>query len=224
MKYLNLRLAGILAIFLAMSITTVQADSAYRQQGYEFSFQSQYVYGETIKYDGGAQAEVQSDVGFGFGLAYNYSNQFAFRGDFSWNSANYEALRILDGGNPSETYGGLLETVSLMFGGDYYLLDKAITPYVGANLGWTFYDTNIPSGKPSSTCWYDPWYGYICSTSTPTVSETEFSYGLGLGVRAELGTNMFVRLGYYDRWTDFAKARDTTKFGAVRMDIGMKFY
>lgn len=224
MNCFNLRLANILAVFLSMCITTVQADSAYRQQGYEFSFQPQYVYGETIKYDGGAQAEIQSDVGFGFSLAYNYSNQVAFRGDFSWNSANYNALRIFEDGSPSETYGGLLETVSLMFGGDYYFLDKAITPYIGGSLGWTFFDTNIPSGPPSSTCWYDPWYGYICSTSSPTITETEFSYGLGLGVRAELGANVFVRLGFYDKWTDFNNARDTTKIGAMRIDIGMKFY
>ena len=231
MNCFNNKLAGILAIFLALSVTTVQANPAYREGGFEFSFLSQSIEGETIEFEGGAKAEIQSDVGFGFGLAYNYSNKLALRGDFSWNSARYDATRIIedtddtiDEADETEIYGGIMDTASFMFGGDYYFLDKAITPYIGGSLGWTFFDTNVPSGLPQGVCWWDPWYGYICSYSTPTYTTTEFTYGINLGLRADLSRNVYLRLGYYDRWVEFKKANDTSEFGSVRMDLGIKFH
>ena len=67
----------------------------------------------------------------------------------------------------------------------WHLMDGPLTPYVGAGLGWTWIDTNVPTGPPVTGCWWDPWWGYVCYTDYPTKTTDAFSYQAILGVRYE---------------------------------------
>jgi hypothetical protein len=42
----------------------------------------------------------------------------------------------------------------------YNLMAGPFTPFIMAAFGYSFIDTNIPNGRPSTGCWWDPWYGY----------------------------------------------------------------
>jgi len=66
-------------------------------------------------------------------------------------------------------------------------------------------DTNIPSGLPSTACWWDPWPGYICNTNTPTHDESSFSYIVGAGFRWDFSGSSFLKLDYYQGWVDYEK-------------------
>ena len=84
-------------------------------------------------------------------------------------------------------------------------------------------DSNIPSGPATGTCWWDPWWGYVCNTWQPTYEDTAFAYGAAAGLRAELGAGKFFLEGSYNMlWVDFDKA-GTQDFDGVRLNIGWLF-
>jgi opacity protein-like surface antigen len=81
---------------------------------------------------------------------------------------------------------------------DWNILPKRVTPYVGAAIGWSFLDTNIPADIYTG-CWWDPWYGYICASDVATYGQDAFSYSFGAGLRIEATEAVFFKIGYeYD--------------------------
>ena len=94
------------------------------------------------------------------------------------------------------------ESSTLRFHGTYNILSGNFTPFVTAGLGWTYIDTNIPSGLPESFCWYYPWWGQYCGTYVPTHDTTKFSYNAGAGLRLDVGTAVF-RFLVNSQWVDF---------------------
>ena len=64
-------------------------------------------------------------------------------------------------------------TATVRFTGSYNFSEKEFTPFVTGGLGWTYIDTNIPTGLPENICWAYPWYGYYCTTYVPTETTTD---------------------------------------------------
>ena len=75
----------------------------------------------------------------------------------------------------------------------YHFLKGPLTPYVQAGAGWTTLDSNIISRPPVTGCWWDPWWGYICTTTWTTYDTTKFSYNAGLGLRWDINAAVFMR-------------------------------
>ena len=84
----------------------------------------------------------------------------------------------------------------------YTLLDRPISPFALAGIGYTFVDTNIPNGRPSTGCWWDPWYGYVCTTVQSTKTVDGFAYQAGLGVRWDVSDTSSLRLYWERNWAD----------------------
>jgi len=63
---------------------------------------------------------------------------------------------------------------------DEQTVGDSLSPLAG--IGWTWIDTNIPDGPPVGGCWWDPWWGYVCTTTYPTKTKSAFSYQATLGV------------------------------------------
>jgi opacity protein-like surface antigen len=195
-----------------------------RQGGFEVLLQSKYTDSKSFEGQNGSSADVQDSWGWGFGFGYNFTEHLAFNFDISWRSANYDATIIVeDQDNPSNSgpkqFTGTLDTSSSQFSATYNFLDRRFTPYVSGILGWTFIDTNVPSGPPQNWCWWDPWWGYICSSYIPTHSETDFTYGGALGLRFDVTRTMFLRASYNKLWVDFKNA-SAEDFDGLRLDIG----
>jgi opacity protein-like surface antigen len=75
-----------------------------------------------------------------------------------------------------------------------------LTPFVEAGLGWTYFDSNVSDSAPIVGCWWDPWWGYICSEFYSTYSSSEFSYGAGVGLQWNFGRDRAINAGY--RWLE----------------------
>jgi len=190
-----------------------------RQGIYEITLSPRYVYSNTVYGQNGSKADISSDWGWGFGIGFNFTENWAFNFDIGWNSMNYT---VTAGGVPSgspATYSGRLDSSSTLFSATYNFMKKRITPYISGSLGWIFIDSNIPSGPPSTACWWDPWWGYVCRDYLPTKTSTNFSYGGTLGLRYDIGKSLFLRAGYNKTWIDFSKLSNTD-FDSVRLDIG----
>jgi hypothetical protein len=171
--------------------------------------------------------DVSDDLGWGFGFGYNLNERFMVGADFTWLSANYTASTATDidgDGTPDDSIdlGGTLDAANFQFVGQYNILKGRITPFLRASFGWTWIDSNIPSGPATGTCWWDPWWGYVCNTWQPTYEDTAFAYGAAVGVRAEIGQRFYLEGSYNVLWVDFSKA-GTQDLDGGRVTMGWVF-
>ena len=171
--------------------------------------------------------DVNDDLGWGFGFGYNLNERFMVGADFTWLSANFNASTATDfdgDGVPDDSVdlGGTLDAANLQFVGQWNILKGRITPFLRASFGWTWIDSNIPSGPATGTCWWDPWWGYVCNTWQPTYEATAFAYGAAAGLRAEIGQRFYLEGSYNVLWVDFDKAGTQDQDGA-RITMGWVF-
>jgi opacity protein-like surface antigen len=195
-----------------------------RGQTWEIWAETRFLSGKTVDFDHGSSIKTDDDVGFGLGFGYNISEHWLVGFDFSYNEMSYNAT-IASANTPPLAAAAVSGSAQLSrFGGSvtYNILERAITPYVSANLGYVYADTNIPNGPPQSGCWWDPWYGYICSTWQSTFGSHAVEYGVGAGVRWDSQHSFFVRFGYEQDWINFSNANGTPAFGLIRLQFGTR--
>jgi opacity protein-like surface antigen len=196
-----------------------------RGQRWEGSFGARLLMSDSADFAGGSTIDTEDDLGFVFGFGYHFNDRWLLSGEMSWNTVSYDGDLIsadLPPANPVRI-NGELDTGSIGGMLTFHLLEGPLTPYASASLGWTWVDTNIATGPPDIGCWWDPFWGQICTPIYDTVSDDSASYGLGLGVRWDFGPGAFARFGYEERWLDIKNADGTPSFGSFRLDIGSKF-
>jgi opacity protein-like surface antigen len=199
------------------------ADAQYREDRWEFSLGTFYQLGTTIDGEEGAGIETGNDFGFSLGGGYNFTDRLATTFGFQWAGVGYDATALDEDLNPVDI-SGKYDSFTLSGNLIYYLSDGPLSPYVGAGIGWTWIDTNIPNGPPYTWCWWDPWWGYVCSSSYPTETKDAFSYQATLGLRYEFDNDRtFLRLGYTSQWMDFDSSSGTPRFDVIVLDIGGMF-
>ena len=225
----TIRTAAIVATILGMAVWAPRTAAAESQRGlkWQFSFPITFASGTTVDGQEGTNFKLNDDVGWGLAFGYHMNENLMLGADFTWISANYNAHVAFDtnsDGKPDGTadVSGTLEAATVHFVGQYNILKKNITPFVRASLGWTWLDSNIPSAPPQGSCWWDPWYGYICNTWQPTYGATDFSYGAAAGLRADIQERFFVELSYNVLWIDTSKA-GTPNIDGVRVNLGWKY-
>ena len=127
-----------------------------RAERWQFYLGGNYVNSTSIDFGGGAKADIVGDMGWMFGFGYNFNEKLALDFDFGWNSMSYTGTRVVED-TSKEIFSGRMDTSSTRFNLIYHFMDKRLTPYITGNIGWTWIDSNIPAGPPSSGCWWDPW-------------------------------------------------------------------
>jgi outer membrane assembly lipoprotein YfiO len=197
-----------------------------RRGRYEITLQPRYVASKEIDAGGGSKLELDPALGFGVGFGYNYTSKLALHLDGSWTRSDYKAKITTTDSNGistgTTTVGGTLDIATVALNLSYYFLDGPLTPFFMGGIGWTFVDSNIPSGPPEGVCWYDPWYGYVCTTYQNTYTKNYFSYNLGVGARWDVFPGFFLRGSVGWQWMNLGKA-GTTDFMGGRLDLGYMF-
>jgi opacity protein-like surface antigen len=202
------------------------APDSQRAQRWQFSFPITFTFGANYD-EQGTSVDIADDVGWGLGFGYHINEKFFVGVDFTWLDANYDAIiaRDFDGDGTQDDsieIGGTLDATNMQFVGQYNFMARRFTPFIRGSFGWTWVDSNIPSGQGESVCWWDPWYGYICDTWQPTYDDTAFSYGVGAGVRFDINDRAFLEGSYNILWVDFGKA-DYQSFDGTRINFGWLF-
>lgn len=215
-----MRLLLALCLLGGMALTA-HAEQFRKSGDSEFSFFIPYNQGGLIEFEGGASADVSKDHGFGFGFNYFYTPQISWRIDTSWHSAQYLGTRQLED-EQTQQFSHVYDGFNFTFGGEYYLTQGKIAPFVSGRLGWSYINSNIASRPPTGGCWWDPWWGYICDVVQPTYSDTAWRYGAGIGVRAAMGESAFVKLSYSQDWVDISKAQGTPNSNTFTVEVGFK--
>ena len=200
----------------AQQYTVVRSDS--RSGTWEFSLPIIYTDSATIKGQGGSSADLHEGLGTGFGIGYNINDHFQINGLFSWSSQNYNATYVQSNGM-ARNYSGHLDSSTTALNGVFYLLKGNLTPYISGGIGMTYIDTNVQNGQNQTTCWWDPWYGYVCSSYTPTKTEYDVSYHAGVGLRWDINERFALQGSYNKTWIDIHKAQGVPDLDVYRIEI-----
>ncbi len=216
------RALGTAALVLVVLGVAAGAQASDREGRWDFSLGAVYQDSSDMNLGDGSTMNTDGELGFVATAGYNITDKFATNFGFQYSGVGYNADTYDDGGAPLGISGSY-DTWTMSANAIFNIMDGPITPYVGAGLGWTWIDTNIPSGPPSTGCWWDPWWGYVCYTSYPSHSIDAFSYQAVLGVRWELNDMTFLRFGYVSQWMDFDGVESTPRFDALSLEIGWIF-
>ena len=221
---MNGRLIIVMLAVPALLAATSAGAQSRRAGTSEFYLGPVFTDGKNYSFEGGSTARTDTGYGLNIGFARNFNAKVSAGMDIAWSSQDYRATVQPGAGNPNIAgqINGRIDTRTIRFSGSYNFLATDFTPFVTGGLGWTYIDTNIPSGLPENLCWYYPWYGTYCATYVPTETTTRFSYNVGAGLRLDRGKNVF-RLLANSQWADFGGSYGSSNMIQYRLDIGWKY-
>lgn len=211
------------AIFL-IALPCISAAQSNRGQNWEVSASAIFQESKNINGEGGSSVDIKSDTGFGVNFAYNFSSKLALGVDLEFLKPKYSAVLIDENGvedpividHKFSQFNGRIK-------GTFNFIDGPFTPFVEGGLGWSYFDSNVADGPPTTGCWWHPWWGYICSSYFSTFSDTLFSYGVGAGLRYEFVGGLFVKASYNYWEMDGMGSASDSSFEAGRIEIGGLF-
>jgi len=214
-----------MVLTLALSPAAFAQSGGDRSETWEFLFDVNYQDSYGIDFEGGSTANTDSVWGFSIGAGYHFNNRLQLQFLLDWMRIDYDA-EIQSGdipANPSYGVRGEMESFTPRVNGVFNLMEGNFTPYVSAGIGWSFIDTNIPDGPPQTGCWWDPWWGYVCTTYQNTRQTDEFAYQAGVGVRWDINPGFTLRLGYEKQWVDVGTATSTPGFDVLRFGLAYRY-
>ncbi len=205
MKHSSISLAGAFlaaAGFMAATSAHAQGNNS-RQPGWEVGLDVIYQDATTLDFDGGSTADLKTDYGLALTFGYRMSPRLELQFALDWARVDYDANLVRQNGSVLKATGGDYESFTPRADLNFNFLDQALTPYVAGGIGYSWVDTNLPSGLPQTGCWWDPWYGYVCTTVQPTKTVDGLVYRVGAGVRWDISDTTTLRFGLNRNWMDF---------------------
>jgi opacity protein-like surface antigen len=209
---------------LVIAIPCMSSAQTQRAGNWETSISA--VFQDSVSVDGenGSGLEMKSNTGFGINVALNINPHFSVGGDFEWLNPRYDLTLVDDTGvNDDIVINHKLSQINTRFKGTWNLIDGPFTPYVEAGLGWSYIDSNVADGPPSTGCYWHPWWGQICNSYYSTFDDWVFSYGAGVGLRYELRGGTFLKASYNYWELDGMGESGDSGLTSARLEIGWIF-
>jgi opacity protein-like surface antigen len=213
-----------LAACMVMSSPAWAQYSGARGPGWEFGVDGVYQDSADWSFDGGSSVRVDSDLSLTLTAGYRFNSHLELSFALDWQKADYDAtIQSADLPGLSVDVSGDYESFTPRANVSYNFLDGSITPFVTGGIGWSFIDTNIPNGRPTTGCWWDPWYGQVCATVQDTRSVDGFTYQLGAGVRWDVSNGFSLRFAYEKHWYDFDNASGTPDLDEFKLGVVFRY-
>jgi hypothetical protein len=171
----------------------------------------------------GSGLQIESEYGWGFWGNYNFSNRLALGFDMNYVRPRYTATIIPENSLTPETVNARMDMWSFQGKGVFNLLEGPITPYIEAGFGWTNVDSNLLSSPPTTGCWWDPWWGYICSSFYSTYGDTLTSFSGAVGLRWDFNNYYTMRAAYGVLDLDTSSGTEDGRFDMWRIEFGWRF-
>jgi opacity protein-like surface antigen len=168
----------------------------------------------------GSTVAIDSALGWGLTLGWNMTPKWNFSYRLIWSKPDYSAIIVPD--DPEQaprTLDYSLDRYAHQFNATYHFFRGPLTPYVQAGIGYGMVDSNIPSTPPTTGCWWDPWWGYICETTWNTYDAGELTYNVGLGLRWDVNGALFFRGSYHREF--FSADRADFDFDLISLEAGL---
>lgn len=215
---------AVLCLCAASLFNLAHAQGQNRGPGWDFGADLIYQFSKDVHFEGGSTVSLNDDLGLGLTFGYRFNEHFELAFALDWQSINYTAT--LQSGlapNLSADVSGDLEAFTPRIWANYNFLPGPLTPFVNAGIGWSWVDTNIPNSRVQVGCWWDPWWGYICTPYQSTKSIDDFVYQVGLGGRWDFPNGATLRLTYEKHWFDYSKATSTPNFDQIKLGLEYRY-
>src|SRR5277367_483759 len=186
---------------------------------WEFRIGPVYGFSQNVDFSNGS-ADIKSTVGIKTGVAYYLTDHLALGGDFTYSRGDFSGS-ITNSGVAVGVQDGHQSSSTFLFDGTYSFLNGPFRPYLAAGLGYTWVDTDIVSGPPVTGCWWDPWWGYVCSGYQPTRGTSSWAGQLGAGLQWNFSHEFGVSAGYREDWVKLASK--STGFGGLELMFNWRF-
>ena len=108
------------------------------EAGVDIVFQSS----KTLHFDGGTNANLDSDEGLSLTFGYRYSPQLEVQFALDWQNVAYDA-NIVTGPGSSVSARGDYQAFTPRANIQFNFIDQPLTPYVMAGIGYSFIDTKV---------------------------------------------------------------------------------
>jgi opacity protein-like surface antigen len=191
-----------------------------RDVQWEASVLTAYQNGSDLSFDDGSALEIDDKWGWGFTVGYNFTPKWNVGFKFALTKPGYSATIVPeDPEMPPQTIDYTMSKYTSQFNATYHFLRGPLTPFLQAGVGWTKLDSNVIDRPPTTGCWWDPWWGWICSTTWSTYDTTRFAYNLGLGLRWDVNGALFLRGSYNREWIDLK--RGSMDFDTLTLEAGL---
>jgi len=193
-----------------------------RDSRIEASFVAAYQNSTSKDVEGGASLDIDKNLGWGITIGYNWTAKLNTAYKLTVNKPDYSATIIPE--DPDivpQTIDYTMSKYSHQLNFTYNFMDKSFTPFVQAGLGFMTLDSNITDQPPSTGCWWDPWWGWVCTTTWSTYKTTRFAYNLGLGLRWDVNNAFFVRGSYNKEWVSLKSGK--LDFDTLTFEAGLMF-
>jgi opacity protein-like surface antigen len=197
-----------------------------RQQRTEVYGIGQYLHSEDINFNGPTGVNVplkMDDTGLGgFGIAYHFNDYLGIHVDFMFGGATFHGTVPLEqGGNFNVNQDAFIQTGRLNL--DYNIINRRLTPFVTAGIGYQYIETELKNLPPVGYCWWDPWWGYVCGTGQPYAWQTDFTWNAGGGVRWNITDNLMVKAMVGATWLEYSGTHGVTTQIEGIFSIGWSF-
>jgi opacity protein-like surface antigen len=216
-------------LLLAASALTAAPSARAQMAGgaqandWDFIIGPAWMLSQTVNFEHGSKAEIDSSTGFKIGGYYWFTSHFSFGGTYGYANSNFNAtVQGANGNVGTSLENGHLYINNFMFNARYSLLDGPIRPYGLVGLGYNWTDTNIATGY-SSGCWWDPWWGYYCGTYAHTKNSSGVAYQVGAGVEVNFTRTFSMTAGYNETWIDWSHSSSTPGFGSIDVMFQWRF-
>jgi opacity protein-like surface antigen len=220
-------------ILLALGMTTAHSraqipmafDGFSRGGRTELYGIGQYLSSSDINFNGpyGTVKTKMNDTGLGgFGVAYHFNDFISVHGDFMFGGATFTGdVPTVSGNTVGFNQNAFLQTGR--FNVDYNIINRRLTPFLTAGLGYQYTETTLNHAPPVNNCWWDPWWGWVCYSDQPTAYQTDFSWNAGAGFRWNVLDSLIVKAMAGATWLEYGGSSGiTTQFEAV-FSIGWSF-
>ncbi len=209
---------------LAASCALSSAAHAERDRGWEVGYNAIYQDAQTIRFNGGSALSFDNEWGVSLAFNYRFNSRFNLHLGLDWNEVDYDAF-VAPGalGQDGFLARGNAEYFTPTVGAEFNLLKGDLTPFVSANLGWAFLDTNISDAPRQLACWWDPWAGQYCGSFQSTRTVSEFVYNAGIGIRWDIKNLVSVRAGYERHWLDLGEATSTPSLDQYSIGVMLRY-
>jgi len=191
---------------------------------WEFRIGPVFTESKNIAFNGGSNANVDSTTGVKIGTGWYVSPHLAIGMNFAWANTSFNGTVCstsiaCSAANPPSIHieNGHVDFSTLNFDGTYTFLDGPLKPFIVGGIGWQWLNTNIASAPPQTGCWWDPWWGYVCSTWQPTHGSSSFTYKVGGGLQIDFSRTFAVNVDYRYTWFQLDHANGTPAVGSVEL-------
>jgi len=224
------RVILIILLMLCSAVAVAQYDNPKRERSqygsrdgrFETSVILAYQTGISKEGEGGSSLDIDSSVGWGFSIGWNWTEKIHFQYRLTSNEPKYEAVIVPE--DPAElpqTIETKMSKFSHRLNASYHFMSGGFTPFVTGGIGYTKLDSNFPKGPPQIGCWWDPWWGYICFGEYRTFSTSEFTYNIGAGFRWDINNAIFSRAEYNREFISLKNG--SINIDTVTVEIGVMF-